>query len=698
MFVAPLSIRKNLNFLARFNPGRSEMVISRDTLYVLLWNEEYVELVSIPLLGQTEETSTVKALFAIDAAVVVSRGVLHVYTVTKTAFYHFTGGLHNFVEIGHTFVFPKISAWDDNVVVFDSNTFYLLDGQVFRNLHISPYFKSIRSYSCGYCSGHDIILYQTDSYTSIYTIGGAPILNKHRCRDSMFISDGKLLAYGDGEISLYDMSEGLELCAKINVNVRIKAEWKYMKYRQDMLYMSGTVNDGYALYVNGCLFSTEDLVQSFELYRDCFFGTSASCLYFLPKDKDFDLKLQESESRMLKNVLSGNPIPYVCRTFDSLRLDRFDGDVNEGTRVGHFLSILIYHGFRIECRKLICNILSDMRKDAEDLKLLKMLNEAEKLNYKIYRVFMNMKVDANKIYDKITEILDPRAFTEDLMTDMIEISFKDVDFLSTPRYFLLKGKKLMSRGEGFMETFYKCTGIFGDVVRVLEDNEKVVEIVLLWKNVGFCSGSSLDKICRYNLVHFVSQNGANGLSGKDAVECVCEMWNKVDDKSRRIKDIVRFIGGRYDLMMGFLPAEPLKHFLSSEIVKRSYEMSSEIKSAIDLLLPNGRLPEVSMLHYHQYMKTGNGECLKKSLRNVHDKVFVYGNRFVGRETMEVLMDKKEVVGYRDVILENTRRVKEMQDGCVWTDVLRARDYPEEYSEYLRILDERNHSNFDCTTE
>ncbi|KAG5860154.1 hypothetical protein KMI_03g06060 [Encephalitozoon hellem] len=688
MFLIPLSIRNNLSLLVRFEPKRSEVVVMNDELSILLWNEEYIELVSVPLLGQKEETSASKALPVLDAAIVARDDGLHVFAITKTKFYHFTKGLSSFTEISHGFSLPEINAWGEVVVVFSNNSFYLLTENGFRNLRISPYFRSIVSYSCGRSLNTDVIVYQTDSYTSIYSADGTPILEKYPCTQKAFVT-GKGLAIQRGcEIFLYDVSDGVELLARINMNVKINAKWKHLKYHSDMLYMSGISNDGYILYADGYLFDTNDLVQSFEFYRNCFIGVSSSFLYFLPSDKDFDLKLLDSEYRLLNNVLNGNFTPYTCRSFklfDKERLwEREEGKIS---KTGYFLGFLVYCGFKVECCKLICNALNEVQSDRKSIRKLKILNEAMKFGHKAYKKFVNTDVHVEKIYGKITEIINPEAIDEELLVDMAEISFRDIDFIEIPRYFLLKGKKLMEQNGDFMSPFYKCTGLFDKVVTLLEKNDKVAEIVLMWKNTGFCKDSSLEYVCKHNLAYLISQRCAHDIiSGWDALRCLCEMWKKSKDKCKASRDIVEFIDGRYDLVVGCKLPPALIALMSEEIVLYCLRSSFGIDQAISFLLSNGRHGDASALYYHLFATTGKQAYLDESLNNIGNRVFIYRNMFVGRETLEDLKERKEL-DCRQAILDNIERIRSTDNGLLWSNVCMSEKYPDEYGKYLRLLDE-----------
>lgn len=689
MFLAPLSIRNNLGSLVRFEPKRSEVVVMNNELKMLLWNEEYIELVSIPLLAQQEETLISKALPTIDAAIVVRDDGLHVFAITKAKFYHFTKGLSLFNEISHSFCHPEINAWGEIVVVFSNNSFYLLTENGFRNLHISPYFRNIVSYSCGKSLNTDMIVYQTDSYTSIYSVDGTPILEKYPCTQKAFVADKGLAIQKGSEIFLYDVSCGIELLARINMNVRINAIWKHMKYHRDMLYMSGISNDGYILYADGYLFDTNDLVQSFELYRNCFIGTSLSFLYFLPNDKDFDLKLLDSEYRLLNNVLNGNFTPYTCRSFKL-----FDGEHpwerEEGRigKAGYFLGFLVYCGFKVECCKLICNTLNEVQNDKRGIRKLKILNEAMKFGHRAYKKFVNMDICVEKIYGKITEIINPELINEEFLVDMAEVSFRDIDFIEVPRYFLLKGKKLMEQGEEFMDSFYKCTGLFDEVVMLLEKNDKVAEIVLLWKKTGFCKDSSLEYVCKHSLAYLISQRCIHDIiSGWDALRCLYEMWERNKDKQRASKGIVKFIDGRYDLTIGCILPPALITLMSAEIVQYCLRSSLGIDQAISFLLSNGRCADASTLCYRLFITTGSQAHLDESLKNIGNRVFIYGNRFIGRETLEDLKEGKEP-DCKQAILDNIEKIKNMDDGCLWSNVCTAEKYPDEYNKYLHLLYER----------
>ncbi|ADM11758.1 uncharacterized protein Eint_061530 [Encephalitozoon intestinalis ATCC 50506] len=689
MFLVPLSVRNNLNFLVRFDPKRSKMVVIGDELSILLWNEEYIELVTVPLLGRREETSVSKALPVIDAAISERDDGLHVFAITATKLYHFTDGLSSFSEMAHNFSRPEISAWGQTVVIFSSNSFYLLTESGFKNLRISPYFRTIVTYSCGRTSNTDIIVYQTDSYTSIYSTDGIPILKKYPCTQKAFISDKGVAIQKNNEIFLYDVSDGVELLARINPNVRISAKWKYLKYQNNLLYMSGITNSGYILYVDGYLFDTNDLVQSFGSYRGCFIGVSSSFLYFLPNDKDFDLKLLDSEYRLLNNVLNGNFTPYTCRSFKFSKTKENSWDLAEEEgkerKIGYFLGFLVYCGFKVECCKLICNTLNEVEKDSKAIKKLKVLNEAMKFGHRVYKRFVGMNVDIEKIYGKITEIIHPQAINEELLVDMAEISFRNIDFIEVPRYFLLQGRKLMEQGEEFMEPFYKCTGLFDDVVRILEKNDKIAEIILLWKKTGFGRDSSLECICKHNLAYLISQKHAYSIvSGWDVLRCLCEMWKKSKDRCKASRDIVQFIGGRYDLLVGCILPESMKTLMSSDMVEYFLKYSPGIEQGISFLLSNGRSTEASALYYHLLITTGDRTYLDESLRNIYDKVFIYRNKFVGRESLEELK-KKEEMDYRQIILDNTEKIKKMSSGCLWTNVCTAEQYPEEYSQYLQLL-------------
>nr|AGE95655.1 hypothetical protein ECU06_1560 [Encephalitozoon cuniculi] len=692
MFLAPLSIRNNLNLLVRFDPKRSKMTVVDDVLSMLLWNEEYIELVTIPLLAQQKETSVVKALPIIDAAIAVRDDGLHVFAITKSNLYHFTNGLSSFAEMPHSFVLPEVSAWGENVVVFSNNSFYLLTGNGFKNLRISPYFRAIVSYSCGRTSNVDLIAYRTDSYTSIYSIDGTPILQKYPCTQKTFITDRGLAIQKNNEIFLYNVSDGIELAARINMNVKINAKWKYLKYHQDILYMSGIANDGHILYVDGYLFGTDDLVQSFEFYRNCFIGLSSSFLYFLPNDKDFDLKLLESEYRLMNNVLNGNFTPYTCRSFKLFDEEGLWGAGERQGRArnpGYFLGFLVYCGFKVECCKLICNTLNEVQNDSKVLRRLRIFNEAMKFGHRVYRRFVNMDVNVEKIYGKITEIIDPEAINEELLVDMAEISFRDIGFIETPRYFFLKGKKLMEQGEEFMDSFYKCTGLFGEVVKKLEESDKAIEIVLLWKKTGFCRGESLGYICRHTLAHFISQSCSYGIvSAWDILRCLCEMWEKTRNRCKAARDIVEFIGGRYDLIVGCLLPAPLKTLLSPEVVQYCFRSSSGTEHAISFLLSNGRDVEASTLCYHLFVTAGDRTYLNESIKNIHNKVFIYRNRFVGKEVLEALNRRKDM-DYRQIIFDNIEKVREMKEGCLWSYACMAEKYPDEYSQYLQLLNKKD---------
>lgn len=680
MFVVPLSVRNNLNFLARYTPRRSRAVVAGDTLFMLLWDEEYLELVAVPLLAQAPETSVAKALFILDAAVTVSDGVVHVFAISKSTFYHSADGLNTLAETEHTFLHPEISAWGSNAVVFSKNTFYQFTGDGFRNLRISPYFRTITSYSCGHSSGSDVVLYQTNAYTSVYALDGTPVLKKHPCMQQIFISDGKLFVHSESEIFLYEIHRGLKLLARIDINVRIDAAWSHMEYHQGMLYMSGTSKDGHVLYADGYLFSTDDLVQSFGFYRNCFFGVGCSSLYFLPNDRDFDLRLLDGEVKVLDSVLGGGAVSQACRSFNSLREFKRGGSA----RVGYFLGVLVYHGFRIECRKLLCNALNDLQRSG-DVERIRVLREAAEFGYKIYRLFMNMDVDADRIYGRITEIVDPEAINKDLLTKMAEISFRDIDILCSPKYFLLKGRKLLEQGDAFMDSFLRCQGLFEDVARILEDHDKVQEIVVLWKTTGFCSGTSFERMCRHDLASFE-------LDGRDVMECICAMWMLVENRHERVGNIARFINGRYDLLDEFVIPDGLQTLLPSEIVKRCHGAPSEASLALPFLMANGREVEASMLHYNLFVRTGIRKHLEDCLKSIHDSVFVYEGRFVGRESLETSLERP-CIDYRAVLAENTRRVGEMADGCVWTEVMQAERHPKEYAEYLHVLRERHSLNF-----
>lgn len=684
MFLVPLSIRSNLNFLVRFDPARSEVVVVDSTLNILLWNEEYVELVCIPLLAQGPETSASKALSVVDAALAVRSDGLHVFVLTRTSLFHFTDGLRLFAETPHSFSSPEVRAWGENVVVFSSGSFHVLSGGCFRALHISPYFRPITSYSCGRASGTDVIAYQTGSYTSIYAVDGSAVVEKYPCTHRAVVSNDGVVFQKNNEVLLYRVSDGIELSARINTNVRAGVKWKHLKYHEGMLYMSGVGSDGYVLYVDGHLFGTQELVQSFESFRRCFIGASASSMHFLPSDKDAGLKLLDSECRLLNNVINGNFTPHACRTFEFLSEDEgLQGNVR---RVGHFLSFLVYCGFKVECRKLVCNALNDIRDDARALRRLRILSEAMKFGHKAYKRFVGMEVDVDRIYGRITEIVDPSAIDEEFLVAMAEASFRDIDFLDTPRYLLLKGKRLMEQGRGFMAPLYRC-GLFDEAAQELERNNRAVEIVLLWRRVGFCRPESLGTLCRHSLENLVAQSAADGeISGWDALRCMGEMWGKSKDRQRAARDIVGSIGSRYDLVAGCALPSGLSALVAPEVVQRCLAGSEGTEHAILFLLSNGRGFEASMLYYHLFATTGDRGSLDGFLANVRDRVFVYEGRFVGREAVE--QGAREEVNCKQHVLGNIERVKGMASGCVWTCARAAEQCPEEYREYLRVLEER----------
>ena len=224
-----------------------------------------------------------------------------------------------------------------------------------------------------------------------------------------------------------------------------------MLYCQGMLCISGTTSTtsttsgGNVLYVDGHLFDTNDLVQSFLVYRDCFVGVSENFVYFLPNDKDSRMKLLSSEERsllpndkdsrmkllsseerLLNNALSGSFTPYTCRNFGFTDIASIK---KQRTHVGHFLGFLVYCGFKIECIKLIYNSLNklqtiessgshDQDSAHKTLRMIKILHEMRRFGYKAYKVFVGKWIDTERIYTKVTEAIDPEDVTEDMLIEM----------------------------------------------------------------------------------------------------------------------------------------------------------------------------------------------------------------------------------------------------------------------------------------
>ncbi|KAH9411174.1 hypothetical protein HK407_07g11650 [Ordospora pajunii] len=700
MFLVPLTMRSSLNLMSRFSPKKSRTIVLDDVLYLLLWNEEYLELVSIPLLGQGEEQCFVKAIFALDASIIVVDNTIHIYAIARNSLYCFRDRLNVFTEIPHCFESPEISAWDRNLVVFDRNMFYSFTGDGFRNLHISPYFKSVSYYTCGKLSDVDVIVYQTSKYTSIYAIDGKPVLEKHPFVGSIFVRNGKLFVHENGRF-IHEVSNRMEILTRINTNIKRNVVWKEMLYCSEMLCISGIAPGpgSNVLYVDGHLFDTKDFVQSFLVYRGCFIGISDSFVYFLPSDKDWTMKLLSSEERLLNNALNGNFTPYTCRNFGFNSITSIE---RQRTPVGHFLAFLVYCGFKVECYKLICNNLNKLQgiegsssrnHDGDDaqkiLRMLKILNEMGKFGYKAYKVFVGTLIDAERIYTKATEVIDTEDINEDMLIRMLEISFRNVDFLESPRYFLIKGKKQMEQGVDFMNCFYRCDGMFDEVLDILEQRRRVVEIVLIWKRTRNCRKESLELLLKYKLAYLVScEYSDEMISGADVLECLCEMWSRSNRKVENARSIVSFIDGRYDLVHGCLLPHGLRILVGPVIVEIFLKQHLHFEQAVLFLLHNGMKTEASMLYYCKFCKTGEAVFADAFLKNIDEKVFTYEGKFVGKETFdEGCVHKRE--SYRNNILENLEIAKKMDDACLWTDCLKAEDeYPNEYEEYMKLLKQK----------
>ncbi|KHN68783.1 hypothetical protein M896_130010 [Ordospora colligata OC4] len=519
---------------------------------------------------------------------------------------------------------------------------------------------------------------------------------KHPFVGSVFINNGELLVHESGHPFIHEVSNRIEILTKINTNIKISVVWKEMLYYQGMLCISGTTSGGNVLYVDGHLFDTKDLVQSFLVYRDCFIGVSENFVYFLPNDKDSTMKLLSSEERLLNNALSGSFTPHTCRNFGFTDITNIK---KQRTHVGHFLAFLVYCGFKIECSKLICNSLNklqtiessgshDQDSAHKTLRMIKILNEIGRFGYKAYKVFVGKCIDTERIYTKVTETIDPEDVTEDMLIEMLELSFRNIDFLESPRYFLIKGKKQMEQGVDFMNAFYKCNGMFDDVLNVLEQNGRAVEIVMLWKKTRNCREESLELLFKYKLVNFVSCEYEDEIiSGADVLGCLCEIWDKSNRRVENASSIVSFIDGRYDLLHGYLLPCGLRILISPMLVQIFFEQQMHFEQVASFLLYNEMKIEAAMLYYCKFCKTGETEFANGFLRNIDEKVFVYEGKFVGKETFDkpCIQNNED---YRNRILENIDIATKMDDGCLWTDCLKAEQYPSEYEEYMKILNQK----------
>jgi hypothetical protein len=656
MFIIPLSIRSNINSLVGYAAEHGRLAVLDDVLYILLWDRRYVELLSVPLLGQREEASAVKALYITDASIAVDSGTLRITLVSEKNIYFLDPALSIIEQHAHGLPDPRVETWGRETVLFSSGSFY--SGHSCRSMRISPYFSRIKGYACGRVSGQDVCLYRTEEYLSIYTTGGSCLVSKHPCTQQAFISDEKILVFHENEILVYELENGLRLVKKIDIKIRLQVEWAEVCCVREMLFMSGSTGSGYVCYVDGYLYNTRRLVQSFVLYRNCFLGISSSSLYFLPNDRDFDMDLLENEKRAVLGIFSGSFTPYVCRTF------KFRAQRKAGCKVGHFLSAMAYHGFKVECKKLICNTLSDIRKDFGCVRQLHVLDEMSKFNFQIYRIFMSLGVDPALIYDRITEILDPRLIDEDLLLRMLDISFREIAFLDSPMYFFLKGKHLMESGD-FMECFLRCDGLYGDVVKLLEQHNKFAELLVLWKETGYCLGTSLHHA------------GTIELLPRGAFDFVCELWNRNGRRNTELVD--KFINGRYDLVPDVPP--PLRVLLAPLLVESCLANEPALGAGIELLLRMERHADAAKLYFHKYRTTDNEEHLASCLEHIGDRTFVYDGKLYGRENLRAT--SRPEYDAKKMIYENTRKIQRNQ--CVWTDVLRAERYPREFSEYLDEL-------------
>lgn len=673
MFQVPLSIRHNVNEKApRTTPRCTSSCVFGNHLYILFVCDDCVEILVVPLLAQESEKLLFVETTPLCAHVEQKDQDVLLTVVTENAYSVFFVN-ENLVlrdEVPHHFSCAEIAKKADVAVVKCANSFYMLEDSRFKLLKISPYFATVRDW---YLTDKRFVVYLTCKHIHVYTLDAQFVLKEKQHGHFTFVASDNIICVDKSIIKISRVRDGaLVSVCQIDINMEINAEWKCGEYipKFNMIFLSGIVKDKHVVYVDGYLFHTQDLVTSFHLYRNCFFGLSQSTLYFLPNDPDFNLQFTKGEMECIENPQRA----YTGRKYDL-------GETNCSARVGHVLACMVNTGVRVGIRKMVLNEIG--RPDA-DRDRVTLLMDFLKFDYRAYQVWMDKKVDVEKIYCQISCIAGENEMTLKLLMKMQALSFTEVcsDLKEYhTEYLYLKGKHDLVRKGKYMESFMKCGRNVG---KLLLARNLVSDVVYLFKenrleDLDPKDYEKIRKLCFGEEKSKIWTNSQYHVTEEDIHRLLVFIYNRIGGD---VKLLVQYCCGNYLFLEGLNGKYDRE--LENSVLGECMARDSFLKAGMDLFAKKRFALSLCKLKYRMFEKTGDKNALQGFRELIGEEVFVSGKKFVGKEMVEEHVQKDR--NYGEVIRENIAKLRKLKSGCVWTDVAEARKWPAEFAGYTREME------------
>lgn len=707
MFQIPLSIRHNITTVSEFTPTNSSSLIHNDHLFILLNNSDNIHIVIIPLLAQEEEKVIPIEVSNIKTSrITIKENIPTVQVLTDSHYYELDPLENNIVKtkmadlntmiLDTTTSFKRIIKLNFKVTnprIFDgaiisNNQVYQISDDSLIHRRISPYFYSIlhlehfNNFMC-YSLKNEIRIYKEDEL----------ILKKRIKSEFTFQVNEFILTVVNNLVLVHRLnsnnpsssSSTLELFFKIDINMEIKADWKYGFYNPgtNTVILSGVSRNTFVAYVDGYLFETPTLISEFFLFRGTFFGVSDSVLYFLPNDPDFDLKFTRQENERIyekikeskegnskvednitgkmgdnsgkmeynsksnininsntspKTNISPNTNTPVGRNF---RIQIYTG---KRKKVGHFLSYILFFGTRILAKKIILT--------TENIDQLLLCLDFLKFDSSIYETFLSYEVDPDQIYGIVSS--DWIKINRNLLIEMIRRKFVEVESdlkEFSAEYFYLKGKFNLSNGLDYYDDFVRCLSV-GTIMTENTMVECSIDSSVISRG---SRRNSFNIGVEFNIDELLIRHGKiEDLLKLNKCGLIPRVRNFVglkeqlflaEDKytSIRILRTLNITEGDRELLVDYCDGNYLwlvgMENIDDLIFNKSVQTGKYLENAVEYFVEVGNFKCAVKLKWILYEKSGRKECLDGFGELIGDYVFVWNGRFVGREVVE----KREIV-------------------------------------------------------
>ncbi|KAF7684081.1 hypothetical protein TCON_0715 [Astathelohania contejeani] len=674
MFQAPLGIRSEISpALPTATPFLVDSLIYNDILYILLLSEKYAELLSVPLLANKSETRTLKIIFPLDGKLLINNGNVSVIIATDNKIIFYDETLNVINTAAHKLINPKITLTDSKIFLYSKNMFYRFEFNKLKKLNISPFYYNIERYTTGTIDDGDIIIYYSHGKYSIFRNGSAVIGDIGN--GDVFIAGNQILVISLGKVNCfklmkqgkYDQYSAI-LNQKIDTSIRYDIKWEYCKYDDGILLLSGYDNKQCVIYVDGYLFNTTGLITSFQVYKNCFFGFDGTFLYFLPNDEDFGFELNNEENDENISILKYTP---ECTGYE------MDGIA------GEFMGCLLYHGFKIQIRKMIFNILNGSEEPSPYFLLI--LNELNKFDYKIYKIFVGNEFSIKGFYNQITFLVPEENFNFKMLIKALELEFREIGWLEEilikedndlkNSYFYIKGVNQYynnvntGNAKGYIESFLNLTSMRLRAVNFLMKNfcMDVIELVNVWGLDGVDVVQLVDLICEYSPI--VPKLLYSKLLGR--------VFSKEEDLGSELRNemLKELVGWGVKTENSGL-TNLIREFKDT-VCDLIYETRhSNIFFAGKALFINGDLRGYPILY-----SVGTEKALRICYDFMEDYVFIYEREFIDKEKIKRKLEYKIIKEEEVNIKENIKKLRSLKPGCVWTHTYKAGNI----EEYLKEL-------------